>query len=93
MTAKTVSALLVCAALAFAGCAPAGERDTTAAATIAPATPPLATDTDPVPTQTVEIGEDRSPNEGGVLTDPETGGAYPTETTATTTAPAAKQPQ
>lgn len=93
MTAKTGSALLVCAVLASAGCVPAGERDTTATATIAPATPPPATDTDPVPTQTVEIGEERSPNEGGVLTDPETGGAYPTETTATTTAPTPKQPQ
>lgn len=86
MTAKTVSALLLGAALAMAGCGPGDGRET-ATATMAPATPPPATDTDPVPTQTVEIGEERSPNEGGVLTDPDRGGVDPAET-ATTTQPA-----
>ncbi|MHB0969486.1 MAG: hypothetical protein ACYC7A_09260 [Thermoanaerobaculia bacterium] len=89
MTAKTVSALLLSAALIMTACAPGGERET-ATVTMAPATPPPATDTDPVPTQTVEIGEERSPNEGGVLTDPDGGGVDSTETgtaTATQTAP------
>jgi hypothetical protein len=92
VTAKTVSALLLIAALALAGCGPGDGRET-ATVTMAPATPPQATDTDPVPTQTIEIGEERSPNEGGVLTDPDSGGVDATETvqttvTATTTQPA-----
>lgn len=40
---------------------------------ISPATPPptaTPTDTDVALTQTTEIGEERSPHEGGVLTDP-----------------------
>lgn len=60
--------------------------------TIAPATPPVSTgtgDEDTVITQTVEIGEERSPNEGGALIDesPATAtsergaGAPPTTTT------------
>ncbi len=36
---------------------------------ISPATPAGATDNDVAATQTTEIGDERSPNEGGVLTD------------------------
>lgn len=61
-------------------------------ATISPATPPpttTPTDTDPALTQTVEIGEERSPAEGGVLTDPEYAGSeLATEETTTNTATA-----
>ena len=50
---------------------------------VAPATPPPGNpdETDTALTQTVEIGEERSPNEGGVLTNPE-------QTTTATVAPA-----
>jgi hypothetical protein len=39
--------------------------------TIKPAIPPPTEDNDPMTTQTVEVGEDRSPNEGAFQTDPE----------------------
>jgi len=51
------------------------QRETRAgeeSATISPAEPeesPNTADTDTALTETMEIGEDRSPNEGGVLTD------------------------
>jgi hypothetical protein len=89
-----VLATLFILALAPLGC----TREGGAAAeegTLRPETPPTApADADSVPTQTIEIGEERSPNEGGVLTDPDqnaeptttTTAATPTTTTPTSTA-------
>lgn len=51
--------------------------------TIAPATPAATSDTETVMTQTMEIGDERSPNEGGVLTD----SSSPEGTTTTVAAP------
>jgi hypothetical protein len=50
----------------------AGANGDPATDTIAPATPPAAGDSDTALTQTVEIGDERSPNEGSVLTDSST---------------------
>lgn len=72
--------LLIVVALA---CSPGeDDDDTITAATPPPATTP--TDTDLALTQTTEVGEERSPNEGGVLTDPAYQGEV-TDTTATET--------
>lgn len=69
--------------VAIAGCRRNGDgRGDQATDTIAPATPAVAQDSDTAMTQTVEIGEERSPNEGGVLTDPNS--PLGTETSSTT---------
>lgn len=79
---RTLVVLLGIFLLAAIGCT--GERGSDAdAGTVKPATPPAASDSETVPTQTIEIGEERSAAEGGVLTDSETG--MSTETTATST--------
>lgn len=58
-------------------------------ATIAPAKPPQTATDEAIQTQTTEVGEERSPNEGGILTDseppaaPATGGSPPPATTST----------
>jgi hypothetical protein len=84
---KTKSCSLLIAMMLFAlmgGCQRGGDTHKTETATIAPATPPpTPADTEAVQTQTVEIGEQRSPNEGGVLTDEEHAPTT-TETTGTT---------
>lgn len=68
---KTLGLCLLILTTLFFSC----RREATtssATETIAPATPPqVGTDTDSVSTQTMEIGGERSPNEGGVLTDPD----------------------
>lgn len=73
--------LLLLVPVAF-GCQPAEQAARTD--TIAPAEPPSgsATEDSTVLTQTTEVGEDRSPNEGGVLADQSEAPA-----TATTTSP------
>lgn len=87
----TISRLLTATvvALALIGC---GGEQNPEETTISPATPPPAavpTDTDLALTQTTEVGEDRSPNEGGILTDPSYGG---TATTTDTAAPDSSVP-
>ena len=62
--------LLLLLALPSLSCRRQEVREETA--TISPAEPaqsPNTADTDTALSETVEIGEDRSPNEGGVLTD------------------------
>jgi hypothetical protein len=56
--------------------------------TMAPATPPgtAGNETDSALTQTMEIGEERSPNEGGSLT----GGEHPTNAATASSAPGKK---
>ena len=66
-------ALLAVFVCAFTGCS---DRETAAGTqtdTISPATPPAVADdpSETAATQTVEIGEDRSPAEGGVLAESE----------------------
>lgn len=64
-----IAAILLVAAAMLAGCG-RGDRETRTE-TIAPAVPPPAAPSDdPGLTQTTEIGEERSPNEGGVLAGP-----------------------
>lgn len=64
---------LVILVLAFPSMSCLREREAREeTATISPAEPtqsPNTADTDTALTETMEIGEDRSPNEGGVLTD------------------------
>lgn len=68
---KVVSIFAVIALSFLAGC---GENETSVETEVEagrPATPPPSNDeTDTALTQTVEIGDERSPQEGGVLTDP-----------------------
>jgi hypothetical protein len=67
-----------------------GEGNDPSTATIRPASPPAGemSDDDPALTQTTEIGEERSPNEGGVLTNPEDlQSATPVDPLAGTAAP------
>ena len=81
LTTNTIRlALILSAALAFTGC---GRTETTTesvqTATIAPANVPSSdTDAQLPTTQTTEIGEDRSPNEGGILNDQEAEPVSPT---------------
>jgi hypothetical protein len=83
---SVVLATIFILAIAALGC----TREGGAAAeegTLRPETPPTApADADSVPTQTIEIGEERSPNEGGVLTDPDQNAEPTTTTTAASTA-------
>lgn len=76
--------VVVVISMVAAGCgqkrADAGDQATD---TIAPATPAASADTDTAMTQTTEIGDERSPNEGGVLTDSNA----PEGTTTTVAAP------
>lgn len=79
--------VLLFALVAAFGCAREEKIDE---ASITPATPPPAvapTDTDIALTETTEVGEDRSINEGGVLTDPNYGGDAGTVTTGTSGTP------
>ena len=79
---RLISATAVVLALVAGGCNPAEDEAET---TISPATPPpvtTPTDTDAALTQTTEVGEDRSPNEGGVLTDTAYGGTPTTTSTS-----------
>ncbi|MGA7613631.1 MAG: hypothetical protein WBX15_00490 [Thermoanaerobaculia bacterium] len=72
MTGRLAVAALVLVALPLAGCANRQKRGIPTE-TIRAATPDAGTDTtdtDTALTQTVEIGDERSPNDGGVLTDP-----------------------
>ncbi|HEY0591787.1 MAG TPA: hypothetical protein VGF40_08470 [Thermoanaerobaculia bacterium] len=75
---------------ALAACSPGGDQETRTE-TIAPAVPPPAAPSDdPGLTQTTEIGEERSPSEGGSLTGE---GAEEEPTTATTGTPAPARPK
>jgi hypothetical protein len=84
-----VSVLLT---VALSGCRREKAGDAEHTGTMAPVTPPptaTASDTDAPATQTMEIGDDRSSNEGGALATEERSS---TATTATTThAPAPKK--
>lgn len=74
MTTNTIPlALILSAALALTGCGRTETAtDTIQTATIAPANVPTTDTEAQLPTtQTTEIGEDRSPNEGGILNDQE----------------------
>jgi hypothetical protein len=72
----------------LAGCQSRESAATSETATISPATPPQSTDAETPVTQTVEIGEERSPNEGGILTDPDLQGS----TAAPATSPSPSPP-
>lgn len=81
-------AALVALSLFLTGC---GENEDPVTAEVEagrPATPPPANpdETDTALTQTVEIGEERSPQEGGILTDPRHGGTPEVPTSTTTVA-------
>lgn len=81
-----IAAILLVAAAALVACSP-GDGETRTE-TIAPAVPPpSAPSDDPGLTQTTEIGEERSPNEGGVLAGSEEGGAELEPPTTTTGSP------
>ena len=86
--------LLVTAAAVLGACSPASEEGIPTE-TIEPAVPaPSATNDDPGLTQTTEIGEERSPHEGGVLVGPGGEGVElepPTTTTTGSPPPARKQ--
>ncbi|HUF18734.1 MAG TPA: hypothetical protein VMS12_11890 [Thermoanaerobaculia bacterium] len=60
--------LILSSSMAVAGCSPREtSTETVQTGTIAPATVPTSdTDVQLPTTQTTEIGEDRSPNEGGI---------------------------
>jgi hypothetical protein len=80
-----IAAFLLTAAAALAACSPASE-DETRTETIEPAVPaPGVPSDDPGLTQTTEIGEERSPNEGGVLAGPGVEGVERKPPTPTTT--------
>lgn len=85
---------LVIAAAALGACSPASEEGIPTE-TIEPAAPPPgAPSDDPGLTQTTEIGEERSPHEGGVLAGPGGEGVElepPTTTTTGSPPPARKQ--
>lgn len=88
-----LSSLLLLLPLA-SGCNRGGEAQADTQRVDRPATPPPASpaETDTALTQTVEIGENRSENEGGVLTKgtvPENGNTSDATATATPTATAA----
>ncbi|HUO84805.1 MAG TPA: hypothetical protein VM534_06785 [Thermoanaerobaculia bacterium] len=71
MNENAIAILLILSLPFAAGCGESEEVAETPieTTTIRPATPPEADTDDVVLTQTTEIGEERSPNEGGVLTD------------------------
>jgi hypothetical protein len=86
-----ITALLLTAAAMLVACSPAGEEEIRTE-TIEPAIPPpSAPSDDPGLTQTTEIGEDRSPHEGGVLVGPE--GEMEPPPTTTTGSPPPRQPR
>ncbi|MGH9459229.1 MAG: hypothetical protein ACRD2J_16460 [Thermoanaerobaculia bacterium] len=76
---------LVLALALFAGCNAASDEDPRTE-TIEPALVPADTSGDAIITQTTEVGEERSPNEGGVLT-------RPGPTTTGSPPPAGAQPE
>jgi hypothetical protein len=83
-----LAASLLTAVTALAACSPGGDQETRTE-TIAPAVPaPAAPSDDPGLTQTMEIGEERSPSEGGVLAG-EGAELEPTTATAGSAAPPA----
>lgn len=82
MLKTLITALLLTAATALVACSP-GDAETRTE-TIAPAVPPPSEPSDDAGlTQTTEIGEERSPHEGGVLA----GEEEPPATTTTGSAP------
>lgn len=80
---KTLMIPLVLLLLVPLGCGGEEEEAQVQTSTMSPAVPvPDEDDDDAVITQTTEIGEERSPNEGGVLTNER----YQSTDTSTTTA-------
>lgn len=94
MQKPLIRAFLLTTAMILAACSPAGENETRTE-TIEPAVPaPGAPSDDPGLTQTTEIGEERSPNEGGVLVGTEDEGVeLEPPATTTTGSPPPRQPR
>ncbi|HUP65505.1 MAG TPA: hypothetical protein VM557_09505 [Thermoanaerobaculia bacterium] len=93
MKKRILCTMILTVALA-AGCV--GRDEGVVTEQISPATPPAAeSGDDAVMTQTTEIGDERSPNEGGVLADPgaSTEGLQPAPTRTTTTTAGSPPPQ
>ena len=93
MKKRIILTMILTVALA-SGCV--GRDEGVVTEQISPATPPAAeSGEDAVITQTTEIGDDRSPNEGGVLAEPggDTEGLEPAPTTTTTTTAGSPPPQ
>lgn len=90
MVKLLMTAFLLTLAVALAACSRSADEGTRTE-TISPAVPaPGAPSDDPGLTQTTEIGEERSPSEGGILVGP---GGEPVETEPpTTTAPGSPPP-
>jgi hypothetical protein len=88
-----VSILILVGLSGLASCQSRENAATSETATISPATPPQSTDAETPVTQTVEIGEERSPNEGGILTDPDLQGSPAVPATSPSPSPASQTPQ
>lgn len=93
------SLLFLLVATLVLGCAEPAEHEVVTE-TIQPASPPPVAPGDDasVLTQTTEIGDERSPNEGGILTNPnvDTRGSRPPATatrSASTQPPASREPE
>ena len=75
----TIAVLVLISSISFA-CRGANRAEADQTGTIAPAKPPQTSTDEAILTQTTEVGEERSPNEGGVLTDSNEAGSASTST-------------